>query len=65
MNVFEFLLSEGFKKKVWNFPNFSGVGGFGKVIFHKNKKKTWSKNAQNCLNMHLKATYFFFNMGVV
>ena len=28
---------EGFKKKkkVWNFPYFSGVGGFEKVIFHK------------------------------
>ena len=25
-------------KKVWNFPYFSGVGGFEKVIFHKNKK---------------------------
>ena len=25
-------------KKVWNFPFFSGVGGFEKVIFHKNKK---------------------------
>ena len=23
------------KKKVWNFPYFSGVGGFEKVIFHK------------------------------
>ena len=28
-------LREGFKKKVWNFPYFSGVGGFEKVIFHK------------------------------
>ena len=26
-------------KKVWNFPYFSGVGGFEKVIFHKNKNK--------------------------
>ena len=28
-------LREAFKnKKVWNFPYFSGVGGFEKVIFH-------------------------------
>ena len=26
-------------KKVWNFPYFSGVGGFEKVIFHENKNK--------------------------
>ena len=26
-------------KKVWNFPYFSGVGGFEKNIFHKNKNK--------------------------
>ena len=32
-------LREGFKKKVWNFPYFSGVGGLEKVIFHKNKNK--------------------------
>ena len=23
------------QKKIWNFPKFSGVGGFEKVIFHK------------------------------
>ena len=30
-------IREGFKKKkkIWNFPYFSGVGGFEKVIFHK------------------------------
>ena len=32
------------KKKLWNFPYFSGVGGFEKVIFRK-KKKIWSQNA--------------------
>ena len=32
------LLSQ-LKKKVWNFPYFSGVGGFEKVIFHKKKNK--------------------------
>ena len=26
------------KKKVWNFPYFSGVGGFEKVIFNKKIK---------------------------
>ena len=26
------------QKKVWNFPYFSGVGGFEKVIFHKKIK---------------------------
>ena len=31
------------EKKVWNFPYFSGVGGFEKVIFHKKNKKTRSK----------------------
>ena len=47
-------------KKVWNFPYISGMGGFERVIFHKNKNyKKWSKNAQNCLNIHLKATYYF------
>ena len=25
-------------KKVWNFTFLSGVGGFEKIIFHKNKK---------------------------
>ena len=43
------------KKKVWNFPYFSGVGGFEKVIFYK-------KNMKHGLKMpkfHLKATYFF------
>ena len=33
------------KKKVRNFPHFSGVGGFEKVIFRKRKKKIWSQNA--------------------
>ena len=28
-------LGKGSQKKVWNFPYFSGVGGFEKVIFHK------------------------------
>ena len=28
-------LREGFKKKLWNFPYFGGVGGFENVIFHK------------------------------
>ena len=28
-------LGKGSKKKVWNFPYFSGVGGFEKVIFQK------------------------------
>ena len=28
-------IREAFKKKVWNFPYFSGVVGFEKVIFHK------------------------------
>ena len=32
--VVSFSLREGFKKKVWNFPYFSGVGGFENVIFH-------------------------------
>ena len=30
-------IREGFKKKVRNFPHFSGVGGFEKVIFRKKK----------------------------
>ena len=34
------MLGEGLKK-VWNFPHFSGVGGFEKVIFRKKKKKKY------------------------
>ena len=37
-------LGKGSKKKVRNFPHFSGVGGFEKVIFRKRKK--------NGLKMH-------------
>ena len=48
-------------KIIWNFPYFSEVGGFEKVIFHKNKKnkKLGIKMPKYCLNIHLKATYFF------
>ena len=34
------------QKKVWNFPYFSGMGGFEKVIFLKKVKRTWSKMPQ-------------------
>ena len=42
------------KKKVWNFPYFSGVGGFEKVIFHKTSTLgTWCPivfNVLRCMN---------------
>ena len=33
--LYNYHLGKGSKKEVWNFPYFSGVGGFEKVIFHK------------------------------
>ena len=45
-------------KKIWNFPYFSGVVGFEKVIFHKNKKHGL-KMPKNCLYIESKGTYFF------
>ena len=41
-----FLLTFLKKKEVWNFSYFSGVGGFEKVIFHRNKKTVYLRLCQ-------------------
>ena len=52
-------IREGFKKKVWNFPYLSGVGGFEKVIFHKK----YNKHGLKMPKYSFKSNLLFFNMG--